>query len=183
MSIWDNQDGVTRRQMVGGAIAALTLPGAARAGEGGRDPKKKTSNGATSGTTSFSSPDVTYPQQSLRKLKRTDLQAALDANNRGKKIVIEGFDKKTSSLVFELLLSHRLLTIDLLKDLRRAKKPEDRRGIIQSEILRADDDLEMIEENRASYQSTKSFRAERKKQNRYLRLLRKWAQDPMQGSL
>lgn len=166
---------VPRRAILGWTTLVTTLPSLAMAG--GKDPDVGKPAGSSSNisNTNKGKLNVLYTQDHLRKISRKDLETAVRANRQGHKVLIEGFDKKASTLIFEMIIEGGGLALDLINDMGNLKTKKDRKDRLVQEIFRVENDMDLLDKNDQIEKSIFDSL------DRYRRTLQRWARRPMQG--
>lgn len=147
---------------------------------GGREPEPSTSHDIdTTPKKTSKKLDVIYTQKYLKNVKTKDLRTALKANKTGHSVVVEGFSKSGSNMIFEMLLLDSKTTLKILNELKNKTKRADRRGVLNIHY-------ENAHEGYAYWQNEVGGREDAKEGLQaiqdWLKLIRKWTRTPMEGA-
>ncbi len=183
MSIVKQHPHVTRRWLLSGFGTSLTLAGGSvltYANEGGHEPDPSL---ATTQNIDNSPPkkkqkklNVVYTQKNLKRVKTKDIKTAIRANKQGHSVVIEGFSKKMSSKVFEMLLLNRKHTLTLIKALSTYTDRSTRKDLIR--YSRTGIITDRVEDSKLE-----DILFPDKQKEQYVDLLIDWERRPKEGTI
>ncbi|QEW28340.1 hypothetical protein RIdsm_04170 [Roseovarius indicus] len=137
-------------------------------------------------------PNVIYRRSYVANIEEEDLRTAIERNRRGESIVVEGFSKRGSTRVFELLLLDRDRALRLLSQLDETSDRTERWTFIQRAASFASDEHDNLLAPETDDLSVILFpdappsrsRVEKiNALNRFEGLLRGWMRHPMDGTL
>lgn len=126
---------------------------------------------------------VIYTQKNLKNVRDKDLKTAIRGNKQGHTIVIEGFSKKMSSVIFELILLDRkaaLRAINLMLGLRTRKF---RRETLLDWLINAGIDYTILERKRDRKKEIDPNNPDLRRALRISELINEWFENPMEGLL
>jgi len=183
------QTHVTRQWLLSRLGASLTLIGSA--GQTFAEGREKTENLPSSSRAIDNTPpkrkskklDVIYTQRNLKNVKEKDLKTAIRANKQGHNVVIEGFSKSMSSIIFESMLADKSYTLQFINGMAKVKKKSERRKRLKlyMEGTEAEIRHELIDFKRLEriLFDDDPFMIRIKQMQKLLRI---WEQSPMEGS-
>ncbi len=177
----------TRRWLISGIGVSLmgSLTGQALAGGGGREPEPRSSSSTKeinnkTPKTKAKKLNVIYTQQNLRKIKDKDLKTAIRGNKEGHNIVIEGYSKRMSSVIFELMLLDRDRTLAIVAQLGATEKREYRKSVLFRAYTSAKTDFDELDQGVIGILFEND--PEVVKAKRWRDLIKTWYSRPMDGT-
>lgn len=180
---------VTRRWLLSGLSASLAMVsshGAANAeGGGGSDERPSSSHNIDKNPPKKRSKKISviYTQKNLKNVKDRDLRTAIRGNKEGHSIVIEGFSKKMSSVIFEMMLVWRETTLTHFNHLTKLRTKKSRKRRLEHWLVLAEDRVSVLEHIARSQESIDPNNPELRRVKRMSELIRIWYRNPMEGAL
>lgn len=126
---------------------------------------------------------VIYTQKNLKKVSAKDLRTAIRGNKEGHSIVIEGFSKKMSSIIFEMMLVWRENTLTYFYDMQKLKTKKSRKRHLEHWLVLAKDRVSVLEHQARKQEAIDIDNPELRRVKRMSELIRVWYLNPMEGVL
>ncbi|PTX73704.1 hypothetical protein [Sulfitobacter mediterraneus] len=180
---------VSRRWALSGLSASMAVAGfgkvtyAEGAGESNEPPSSSHNIDKTPPKKKSKKISVIYTQKNLKNVKDKDLKTAIRGNSQGHSIVIEGFSKRMSSVIFELILVHRRNALKVIGYMGTLTAQKDRRDTLKFWRELWAEELDYLIGIRDNSKKIDPNNPELAQAKRMVELATIWLKSPMEGVL